>query len=129
MITDDIGIWSSLGVIQPQRKQWLKLPVTATGGNNTFRLFCECSDWSKLAAYLLVRSRYTTSNTDQVGLPIRISPSPIPVIFELRMPEELLERSVYFRDLEIYRVNTARLNYMGTNINASLQIRIEELWG
>lgn len=129
MITDDIGIWNNLGSIQTQIRTWVKIPTTSTSQNETFRAYFECDDWDKLRAYVLIRARYTTANTDQVCIPIRVFPSLVPVVFEIPMLREFADRSIYFRNLEVYKVNRRRPKLVGITLDVNLQIRIEELWG
>jgi hypothetical protein len=126
--TDDIGVWNDLGTVQAIKKQWIKLPLTATGANATVRASFICSDWSKLSSYVLIRPRYKTANSDQTGNAIRIYPAQTPVIFESPIPQDLQDRSVYFRDFEIYKVGRYR-RYIGITPDANLQVKLEELWG
>ncbi|MBD2365182.1 hypothetical protein H6G36_29195 [Anabaena minutissima FACHB-250] len=127
--TDDIGVWNDLGVIVAQKKQWLKFPTTATGANATIRVSFLCSDWNKLSSYILIRPRYQTANSDQTGNAIRIYPATTPVLFESPIPSDLQERSVYFRDFEVYKVGYRRPRYIGITPDAILEVRLEELWG
>lgn len=129
MITDDIGIWNDLGNIEVLPKLWLKLPITSTSANDTFRAYFQCSNWSNLRSYVLIRPRYSTQNSDQVGLPVRVYPSPIPVVFEIPILKELADRSIFFRDLEVYKVNRYKIKTVGISGDTQIVIRIEELWG
>lgn len=128
-ITDDIGVWNNLGTVEAVKKQWIKFPVTATGANATIRASFICSDWNKLSSYILLRPRYQTANSDQTGNTVRIYPSPTPVLIEMPIPQDLQERSVYFRDFEVYKVSRRRPRYIGITPDANLQIKLEELWG
>jgi hypothetical protein len=127
--TDDIGVWNNLGTVQAEKKLWTKFPMTATGANATIRASFICSDWSKLSSYILLRPRYKTSNSDQTGNTVRIYPSQTPVIVEMPIPQDLQERSVYFRDFEVYKVSRRRTRYIGITPDAILQVKLEELWG
>lgn len=127
--TDDIGVWNNLGTVQAEKKQWLKFPLTATGANATIRASFFCSDWTKLSSYILIRPRYNTANSDQTGNAIRIYPQSTPVIFEVPIPQDLQDRSVYFRDFEVYKVSRRRQRYVGITPDANLQVKLEELWG
>ncbi|MBW4644759.1 MAG: hypothetical protein KME23_17650 [Goleter apudmare HA4340-LM2] len=127
--TDDIGVWNNLGTIQTVKKQWIKFPVTATGANSTLRASFICNDWNKLSSYVLIRPRYNTANSDQTGNAVRLYPATTPVIVELPIPLDLQERSVYFRDFEVYKVGRRRSRLVGVTPDANLQIKLEELWG
>lgn len=127
--TDDIGVWNDLGMVQALKKLWVKFPITATGANATLRASFLCSDWSKLSSYILIRPRYTTSNSDATGEATRIYPATTPVIFEMPIPADFQERSVYFRDFEVYKVSRRRPRLVGITPDANLQVRLEELWG
>jgi hypothetical protein len=126
--TDDIGVWQLLGTITPKQKEWLKFPTTATGANATLRATYICSDWSKLNSYLLIRPRYQTFNSNQVGQAIRIYPEPLGNLFEIPIPPDFLERSVYFRDFEVRKVLRWRRR-IGVTPDAILDVKLEELWG
>lgn len=127
--SDDIGVWNNLGTVQAQLKTWLKFPVTATGANATFRATFICSNWDKLSSYVLFRPRYQTANSDQVGTSIRIYPNQQPSIFEIPIPQDLQDRSIYFRDIEVYKVRYCRSRLVGITLDANLDIKLEELWG
>jgi hypothetical protein len=126
---DDIGVWNDLGTVQAEKKLWLKFPQTATGANATLRASFLCSDWNKLSSYILIRPRYTTANSDATGAAFRIYPATTPVIFEMLIPKDFQERSVYFRDFEVYKVSRRRTRLVGVTPDANLQVRLEELWG
>lgn len=127
-ITDDIGVWNDLGTITPLHKQWLKFPNRATGANATLRITCFCSDWNKVNSWIWLRPRYQTSNSDQVGLSIRIYPKQEKQLVEIPIPVDLQERSVYFRDFEVYK-NLRWRRYIGYTPDVNWQIKLEELWG
>lgn len=126
---DDIALWNSLGAVNAVRYQWLKFPITATAGNATFRAYFDTNVFQKFQSYLLFRQRFTTESSDQVGLSIRVSVSPIPVIFDLKIPQELADRGIYRRDIEVYRVVTRRPKYSGIITDPQLTIILQELWG
>ncbi|MBG1267747.1 hypothetical protein [Nostoc sp. WHI] len=128
-MTDDIGVWNDLGTVQAEKKVWLKFPQTATGANATIRVSFQCSDWSKLSSYILIRPRYTTANSDATGASARIYPATTPVICEMHIPADFQERSVYFRNFEVYKVSRRRPRFVGITPDAILQVRLEELWG
>jgi hypothetical protein len=127
--SDDIGVWNNLGTVRAEVKTWLKFPVTATGGNATFRATFTCSNWDNLSSNVLFRPRYVTAGTDSVGQSIRIYPNKEPSIFELPIPQDLQERNVYFRSIEVYKIRWRRTKLVGITIDANLDIKLEELWG
>lgn len=127
--TDDIGVWNNLGTVQAEKKLWVKFPQTATGANATLRASFLCSDWNKLSSYILIRPRYTTANSDATGETVRIYPATTPAVFEMPIPADFLERSVYFRDFEVYKVSRRRTRLVGVTSDAVLQVQLEELWG
>ncbi|WGV25967.1 hypothetical protein [Halotia branconii] len=127
--TDDIGVWNDLGTVQAEKKLWVKFPTTATGANATLRASFLCSDWDKLSSYVLIRPRYTTASSDATGETAKIYPATIPVIIEMPIPADFQERSVYFRDFEVYKVSRRRTRLVGITPDANLQVRLEELWG
>jgi hypothetical protein len=128
-ITDDIGIWNDLGTVQAEKKQWIKFPMTATGANATIRASFVCSDWTKLSSHILLRPRYKTANSDQTGSAVRIYPSQTPVVIEIPIPQDFQERSIYFRDFEVYKVSRRRARLVGVTPDAILQVKLQELWG
>lgn len=127
--SDDIGVWNNLGTIRAEPKTWIKFPTTATGANATFRAAFICSDWDKLSSYVLFRPHYQTANSDQIGTSIRIYPNQQPSIFELPIPQDLQDRSIYFRNIEVYKVRYRRTRLVGITLDANLDIKLEELWG
>lgn len=129
MNEDDIGLWNPLGSINVTRYKWLRFSTIATGGNTTFRAYFDATHFQRLPTYFLFRQRFITESSDQVGIPIRVSPSSIPVVFELKIPEELAERGVYHRHIEVYRVVTRRSKYVGLTTDMEIIVMLEELWG
>ncbi|MBE9208837.1 hypothetical protein IQ244_20280 [Nostoc sp. LEGE 06077] len=127
--SDDIGVWNNLGTIRAEPKIWIKFPTTATGANATFRATFICSNWDKLSSYVLFRPKYQTANSDQIGTAIRIYPEQVSSIFEIPIPQDLQDRSVYFRDIEVYKVRWRRVRSVGITLDANLDIKLEELWG
>ncbi|QSJ17684.1 hypothetical protein JYQ62_02055 [Nostoc sp. UHCC 0702] len=127
--TDDIGVWNDLGTVQAVKKLWVKFPVTATGANATLRASFLCDNWTKFSSYILIRPRYSTANSDQTGEAVRIYPAATPVVFQSPIPADFQERSVYFRNFEVYKVGWRRTRLIGITPDANLQVRLEELWG
>ncbi|GAX43445.1 hypothetical protein NIES4075_44580 [Tolypothrix sp. NIES-4075] len=127
-ITDDIGVWNLLGSVIPVWNNWLKFPNTATGTNATLRLSYLCPDWKKLNSYLLLRPRYQTSNTLSIGIVVKIYPEIIPNLIEVPIPQDLQDRSIYFRDFEIKKVSKWRRR-VGITPDVDISVKLEELWG
>lgn len=125
---DDIGIWNDLGIVRPVLYNWTKFPVTANGANATLRANFTCNDWSKVNHYLLIRPRYQTANSNSQGQPIRVYPEQTSIIFEVPIPQDLQERSIYFRDFEVRKVLRWR-RQIGITPDAIVDINLEELWG
>ncbi len=125
---DDIGIWNNLGTITPTLNQWVKFPTTATGANATLRVTYICNDFSKVNSYCWIRSRYQTSNSNQVSKAIRLYPTSDKQLIEVPIPQDLQDRSIYFRDFEVKKVIKYR-RYIGTTPDIVWQIKLEELWG
>lgn len=127
--SDDIGVWNNLGSVQPTYRTWTKFPVTANGANATIRASFNSASWDKLNSYILIRPRYSTSNSDQVGQAVRIYPAQdIKNVVEIPIPLDFQERSVYFRDFEVKKVLRWRRR-IGVTPDADLTITLEELWG
>lgn len=127
-ITDDIGVWNDLGTLDPVIYEWTKFPVTAVGGNATIRASFFCSEWNKINNWCLLRAKYTTAQTAQVSPAIRVYPSQIPRILEFPIPQDLMDRNIFFRDFEVIR-KTRYIRYIGRLPGANWQIKLEELWG
>lgn len=128
-ITDDIGVWNDLGTLQPTTlNEWVKFPSTAVGGNATLRVTFFCTDFSKVRSSCWFRPNYKTANTDQVGRAIRLYPKPERILLDIPVPEELQERSVFFRDFQLLK--TLRLRKRpGITPDIPWSIKLEELWG
>ncbi len=127
--TDDIGVWNNLGSVKPKYQEWLKFPITATGANTAIRVSCSCPSWDKLNSYILIRPRYSTANSDQVGQAVRIYPTEnTKNVVEIPIPIDFQDRSVYFRDFEVKKVLRWRRR-IGVTPDADLTITLEELWG
>ena len=127
--SDAIGNWHSLGNLHPVERQWLKFPVTATGSNSTFRAVFLCDNWAKMSSYCLFRSRYTLQGTDQTAAEIkRVYPAATPVIFQLPIAQELLDRSIYLRDIEIYKTRFRRSRVVGVSPDSIIEVQLQELW-
>lgn len=127
-ITDDIGVWNTLGYVHPVVDAWIKYPNTATGANATLRLKYLCSDWLKLQSYLLIRPVYQTSNTLANGKAIKIFPNKIADIIECPIPQDLQDRSIYFRNFEIKKV-LRRRRKIGITSDIDIEVMLQELWG
>lgn len=126
--TDSVGNWRYLGYILTIKRQWVKIPTAATGGTATFRAVFLCSNWARLSSYLLLRPQYQVSGAPQLGQAIRIWPAPQPLIFEMPIPQELRDRGIIEREIEILKVGRLRRG-AGISPDANLEIRLEELWG
>ncbi|OKH47298.1 hypothetical protein NIES2101_23965 [Calothrix sp. HK-06] len=127
-ITDDIGVWFNLGAINVTQN-WIKFPNTATGANATIRLSFNSPSWNKLNSYILIRPRYKTSNSDQVGQAQRVYPvQNLKIVLQVPIPEDFQERSIYFRDFEVKKVLRYRRR-IGYTPDAELNVTLEELWG
>jgi hypothetical protein len=126
--TDDIGVWNLLGSVIPAWNAWIKFPNTATGANATLRLTCLCPDWKKLNSYLLIRPRYQTSNTLAHGIVTKIYPEVMPTLIEVPIPQDLQDRSIYFRHFEIKKVSKWRRR-VGITPDVDIDVKLEELWG
>lgn len=127
--SDSIGNWRSLGNLHPIERQWKKFPLTATGGNATFRAIFLCDNWNKVSSYCLFRARYTIEGSDQVsGETKRIYPTITPTIFQLPIPQELLDRSIYLRDIEIYKNRFRRARVIGISPDEIIEVQLQELW-
>lgn len=127
-ITDDIGVWNDLGLVTPNRSNWVKFPITATGANATFRVSCLCSDWNKINSFAWLRARYQTSNSNQVSQSIRIYPHLDSQLIEFPIPQDLQDRSIYFRDFEVKKALKYR-RYIGLSPDINWQMKLEEIWG
>ena len=127
-ITDDIGVWNNLGTVAPTTDKWLKFPTTATGANATLRVSYVCADWTKLNSYILIRPQYQTSNSLANGTAIRLYPENVSTIIELPIPQDLQDRSVYFRNFEVKKVLRWRRK-IGITPDSKLDVKLEELWG
>ncbi|MBW4479680.1 MAG: hypothetical protein KME54_23245 [Tolypothrix brevis GSE-NOS-MK-07-07A] len=127
-ITDDIGVWNLLGSVIPVWNAWIKFPNTATGANATLRLSYLCADWKKVNSYILVRPRYQTSNTIAHGIAVKVYPQTIPDLIEIPIPQDLQDRSIYFRDFEIKKVSKWRRK-VGITPDVDIDVKLEELWG
>lgn len=125
---DDIGIWNDLGTVTPNHTTWSKFPNTATGANATLRIICICSDWSKVNSFVWLRARYQTSDSNQVSQSVRIYPHQDNQIIQFPIPQDLQDRSVYFRDFEIKK-NLRWRKYIGLTPDITWQMKLEELWG
>lgn len=126
--SDSIGQWRYLGYVLTIKRQWVKIPTAATGGNATFRASFLCSDWAKLSSYLLLRPRYQVSGSPQLGAAVRVYPAPLPSIFEIAIPQEIKERGIIEREIEVLKVGRFRRG-AGISPDANLEIRLDELWG
>jgi hypothetical protein len=127
-ITDDIGVWNDLGTITPSCTDWIKFPNTATGANATLRATYFCSDFSKVKSWCWLRARYRTGDSDQVSQSIRLYPKADKQLIEFPIPQDLQDRSVYFRDFEVRKFLKLRRS-VGITPDIIWQIKLEELWG
>lgn len=125
---DDIGIWNDLSSVVPSSKFWTKFPIVATGANDTIRIRFESQDFSKIKSFIWLRSRYQTANSDQVSQAIRIYPQQEKQIIQIPIPQDLQDRSVYFRAFEIKKQLRYR-RYIGTASDINYLVFCEELWG
>ncbi len=127
-ITDDIGVWNNLGTITPTSSNWIKFPNTATGANATLRVTYFCDDFSKVKSWCYLRARYQTADSNQVSQSIRLYPKTDKQLIQFPIPQDLQDRSVYFRDFEIKKFLKVRRS-VGTTKDIIWQIQLEELWG
>lgn len=125
---DDVGIWNELGSVVPDSKDWLKFPIVATGANATIRVWFESQDFEKVKSFIWLRSRYQTSNSDQVSQSIRVYPQTGKQIIQVPIPQDLQDRSIYFRAFEIKKQLRYR-KYIGTTNDVDYLVYSEELWG
>lgn len=129
-ISDDLGVWNQLGSLQPILQDWLEFPVVSDGAKNTFRLEVVSLDPENINSYLLIRSRFQSSLTNQVEQSIRIYPKSHleeKLLFQLPLNRDLFENSVFTRKIEVRKVYI-RTRYLGITMDTNYTIRLEELW-
>lgn len=123
--TDSIGVWNDLGSVEPQYRQWVKFPITATGGSDTLQINYTSPSWNKLNSYILIRPIYVQSI---VGSARRVYPDQNGNLIEIPIPEDLRLRFVDFRSFEIKKVLRWRRG-IGVTLDANYVVKLEELWG
>lgn len=129
--SDDIGVWNDLGSVVPSLYDWLKFPTISNGAHNTFRLKITCPQPQKINSYILLRSRFTTANSDQVEEAKRIYPkshTQEKLLFRIPLNQELMDRTIYLRSIEIKKVYV-RTKYLGITTDVDYSVYLEELWG
>lgn len=126
--TDDIGVWNELGTVYPRLFEWEKFPVTAVGGNSLLRVRFESDNFSAIRSYGWLRARVNTGGTNQITRAIRLYPKQEIMIVEFPIPQDLQDRSVFFREFELQQV--VRLPRRAITIRDEFWLaKLEELWG
>lgn len=127
---DDIGTWNHIGSVTPKINQWLTFPTQSDGGLATFRLKVICSQPERINSVCYIRSRYKTKNSNQVDRAIKIFPESHVndlLLIELPIPQDLFDRSIYVRSIEIKKIGSFRSG-IGIRDDVNYLIELDELW-
>lgn len=124
--SDDLSIWNDLGTIEPIYNQWVVFPVQSNGGNAVFRVRWICVDFDQIRSYVWVRSRFQTQQSNQVTQAIRLYPKSDDQIFEMPIPQDLLDRGIRLRSVEVKKYIQS-LRYVGIVPDIAYSMRLEEI--
>ena len=107
MVTDALGDWQSLGVVEPSFTEW-RLFLEPVVFGKIFRLNFTCTDWTKTGnAYMWLRYKFAVGGATTQAR--RIYPKQRPLIIEMPVPEEFETIGSVVRDLECLKAQRTRL--------------------
>lgn len=119
-ITDGLGIWAELGILEPSFDEWRLFAVPTVQGK-TFRLIFTSADWTKKGnTWLWIRHLFYNNQTT---LSQKVYPRETPVIIEMPIPQEFVTAGNITTYIECKKGGRFRL---GVTPHVSWSVAVQE---